>query len=99
MSHWKAGSKAAARRFALGVRPNFYKHPMFHRLSGKRPLSVFLPTGEQRGAEDVSVWSHGNRQLGMELWATLVTGRITSSATLARVRCYGDRAGKSSPGR
>lgn len=29
----------------------------------------------------MSVWSPGNQQLGMELWATLVTGRITSSAT------------------
>jgi len=32
-------------------------------------------------AEDVSVWSHGNQQLGSQLMATLVTGRITSLVT------------------
>lgn len=64
---------------------------------------LFADWSAERGAEDESVWSHGNRQLGMELWATQVTGRTASSATLARahvhMRCYGNSAGKSIPGR
>lgn len=49
----------------------------------------------------MSVWSHGNRQLGMEPWATLVTGRITSSAVLIHARvcvgCCGNGTRKKHP--